>query len=85
MAYTEAYLATKCLEYKKTAGEIITYVLRDMVSPEGAFYSAEDADSPGGEGAYYTWTIPEIQDLLGSEDAAIAGQLYNLAADGNYF
>ena len=85
MAYTEAYLATKCLEYKKTAGEIITYVLRDMVSPEGAFYSAEDADSPGGERAYYTWTIPEIQDLLGSEDAAIAEQLYNLAPDGNYF
>ena len=84
MAYTEAYQATKCPDYKKTAGEIITYVLRDMVSPDGAFYSAEDADSPGGEGAYYTWTIPEIQDVLGTEDAAIAKKLYNLSPDGNY-
>jgi len=85
MAYTEAYRATKSLNYKKTAEEIITYVLRDMVSPEGTFYSAEDADSPSGEGAYYTWTIPEIQDVLGPDDAAIAEQLYNLTPNGNYF
>jgi len=85
MAYTEAYQATKCPDYKKTAEEIITYVLRDMVSPEGAFYSAEDAGSPGGEGAYYTWTIPEIQHVLGNEDAAITEKLYNLTQDGNFF
>jgi uncharacterized protein len=84
MAYTEAYQATKCLDYKKSAEEIITYVLRHMISPDGAFCSAEDADSPGGEGAYYTWTIPEIQEVLGTNDTAIAKKLYNLTQNGNY-
>ena len=57
MAYTEAYQATHNPAFRKTAEEIISYVLRDLTSPEGAFFSAEDADSAGGEGAFYLWTI----------------------------
>ncbi|MBF0329884.1 MAG: thioredoxin domain-containing protein [Nitrospirae bacterium] len=67
MAYTEAYQATGRKEYKKTAEEILAYVQRDMTSSSGGFYSAEDADSEGEEGKFYTWTIEEIREILGTE------------------
>ncbi len=84
MAYTEAYQATKKAEYAKTAHEIFTYVMRDMTSPEGAFYSAEDADSEGEEGKFYLWTDAEIQEVLSHERKDLAARLFNVTADGNF-
>ncbi|MGC9006349.1 MAG: thioredoxin domain-containing protein, partial [Sulfurihydrogenibium sp.] len=83
MAYTEAYQITKKEIYKQTAQEIIQYVLRDMTSKEGMFYSAEDADSEGEEGKFYTWTIQEIKDVL-KEDADLAIKLFNIKEEGNF-
>jgi uncharacterized protein YyaL (SSP411 family) len=83
-AYTEAWLATSNPVFERTAREIITYVLRDMTSPEGAFYSAEDADSEGEEGLFYLWTTGEVEQILGKEDAAFAASVWNLEKDGNY-
>jgi uncharacterized protein YyaL (SSP411 family) len=83
MAYTEAYQITKKDIYKQTAQEIIQYVVRDMTSPEGMFYSGEDADSEGEEGKFYTWTIQEIKDIL-EEDAYIAIDLFNIKEEGNF-
>jgi len=60
LACTEAYEATKNGRFRTMAAECIAYVLRDLGDPGGAFYTAEDADSPGGEGAYYTWTKDEL-------------------------
>ena len=68
IAYTEAYQATHQSLYKQIAMEIGTYVLRDMTSPSGGFYSAEDADSDGEEGKYYTWTSEELENLLSPDD-----------------
>jgi uncharacterized protein YyaL (SSP411 family) len=56
MAYAEAYQVTGKAFYARVAREVITYVLRDMTSTGGGFFSAEDADSEGIEGKFYLWT-----------------------------
>ena len=74
--------------FAATARDILDYVLRDMTSPDGAFFSAEDADSlaPGGtekrEGAFYVWTSEEIDDALGA-DAALFNRVYGVEPAGN--
>jgi uncharacterized protein YyaL (SSP411 family) len=84
MAYAEAFQATKKDVYKETAQEILTYVLRDMQSQEGGFYSAEDADSEGVEGKFYTWTLDEIEELLGEDEAEPVIKVFNVKKDGNF-
>ena len=84
MAYTEGYQATHSREFRKTAEEIITYTIRDLISPCGAFYSAEDADSAGCEGSFYLWTVREMEDVLGKEDAIRAMRIFNVTQSGNY-
>ncbi|MGH7790915.1 MAG: thioredoxin domain-containing protein, partial [Thermodesulfobacteriota bacterium] len=84
MAYIEAYQATGKEEYKKTAEEIFTYVLRDMTSPEGGFYSAEDADSEGEEGKFYLWTVQEVRKVLSKEDADLIAEVFNVEKGGNF-
>jgi uncharacterized protein YyaL (SSP411 family) len=84
MAYIEAYVATGDGGYADTAREIFEYVMRDMTSPEGAFYSAEDADSEGEEGKYYLWTADEVRGILGPEDGALFAQAFNISDGGNY-
>jgi uncharacterized protein YyaL (SSP411 family) len=85
MAFTEAWLATKKPVYRRTAEEIITYVTRDLSSPEGAFISAEDADSPGGEGAFYLWTRKELDAVLGPRDGLFAAGRFHVSEEGNFF
>ncbi len=84
LAYTETYQATKDIKYKKTAEEIISYVLRDMTHPEGGFFSAEDADSEGVEGKFYTWTKEEITTILDKEDAELYMKIYGFEDKGNF-
>ena len=82
--YLETYQVTQNPFYAQTAEEIFTYVLRDMTSPEGAFYSAEDADSEGEEGKFYVWHIEAFQKVLNAEDATKWGRIFNLQPDGNF-
>jgi len=84
LVYLEAYQATGKEEYANTAKEVLTYVLRDMVSTEGAFYSAEDADSEGEEGKFYVWSKAEIEEILGVEEAEVFSRLYNVDVNGNF-
>jgi uncharacterized protein len=85
LAYTEAYQATSAGKFKLTAKETIDYALRDLESPEGAFYSAQDADTEGEEGKFYLWTMREIVDVLEPADADLAVHMFGLSAEGNYF
>ena len=101
MLYDQAQLVLACLEAGQAAGaeallqvaeDTIEYVRRDMTSPEGAFYSAEDADSlppeaagtdaPKAEGAFYLWTDTEVDELLGA-DAEVAKRRLGIQAGGN--
>lgn len=84
MAYTEAFQATGKKEYEATARQILTYVLRDMTSPEGGFYSAEDADSEGEEGKFYVWTEEELKETLGDKDAELIITTFNTSKPGNF-
>jgi uncharacterized protein YyaL (SSP411 family) len=84
IAYTETYLATKKDIYKETAIDILNYVLRDMISPEGGFYSAEDADSEGIEGKFYLWKENEIKNLLSKDEADLFLKVFNIKKEGNW-
>lgn len=85
MTYTEVYQATGKEKYAKTAHEIFTYVLRDMTSEEGGFYSAEDADSEGEEGKFYLWTKNEIKNVLDREESDLIFEIFNIKEDGNFY
>ena len=84
MAYTEAYQAFKNPFYAQVSREIFSYVLRDMVAPEGAFCSAEDADSEGKEGLFYLWTYRQVRDVLGRDRADLFCRFYNITPKGNF-
>ncbi|MBU1274227.1 MAG: thioredoxin domain-containing protein [Proteobacteria bacterium] len=84
MAYVEAHQLTGKPEYAQTAHEILAYVLRDMTSPEGGFYSAEDADSEGEEGMFYVWTPAQVHEALGPELGGRFCRIYNISPQGNF-
>jgi len=84
LAYLEAFQVTQKALYAQVAEEIFTYVLRDMTSPEGAFYSAEDADSEGREGLFYVWTPQEVIEELGRDLGELFCRFYDLTPAGNF-
>ena len=71
-------------EFRRTAEEVLEYVQRDMTSPEGGFYSAEDADSEGEEGLFYLWTADELREVLGADEAALFARAFGVEAEGNF-
>lgn len=84
LLYIEAFQVTGKDEYQTTAREIITYVLRDMMSPQGGFYSAEDADVEGDEGKFYLWTDQQLQTLLSPGEYRFIAQVFNIKKQGNF-
>ena len=84
MAYTEAFQVTGSIDFRRVANEIITYVLRDLRTPEGLFASAQDADSQGEEGKYYLWRTSEVRAILGDAEYALASQAFGLRENGNF-
>ena len=82
--YLDAYEATGNPSYNRVVRETLDYVLRDMTSPEGGFYSAEDADSEGVEGKFYLWTPAEIAAVLGPERAGTFCRVYDVTEAGNF-
>ena len=83
VVYAEAYQITKDPFYLEVVTKTLNYVLEEMTSSEGGFYSAQDADSEGEEGKYYVWNKSEIQQILGS-DADVFCLFYDVTDGGNF-
>ena len=83
--YLEAFQVTGNLDYKRVTRETLDYVIREMTSPEGGYYSATDADSEGVEGKFFVWDPEQIRDIVPSEqDAVRFCTYYDITADGNW-
>ena len=82
--YAELFHKTKNDIFKKISYEIMTYVQRSLMSEQGLFYSAEDADSDGEEGKYYVWSTKEIRNVLAASDADMFIKAYSFSNEGNY-
>ncbi len=83
-AYLEALQVTGEREFADTARAICEYLLRDLRTPEGAFCSAEDADTKGEEGLFYLWTPAEIAVVLGEEQGRLVGEYFGVTEKGNF-
>lgn len=84
ITYLEAFQATKNDKYAIIAGDILSYILREMTSPDGGFFSAEDANSEGEEGKFYLWTYDEVMTLLSNDDGEYFCKLYDITRQGNF-
>jgi hypothetical protein len=84
ICYLETYQVTGDDFFGDTVREIFDYVLRDLTAAEGAFHSAEDADSEGSEGRFYLWPASEIIDVLGPEEGEKFNKAFGVRAEGNY-
>ncbi|HEX2387287.1 MAG TPA: thioredoxin domain-containing protein, partial [Candidatus Binatia bacterium] len=82
--YAEAYTVKREPLYKKIVEETGCYLVREMLHPDGGFYSTQDADSDGEEGKFFVWTEDEINRILGEEAGAIFGRAYDVTEFGNF-
>lgn len=82
--YLHAYQTTGKPFYRHIAEDTLGYVVREMTSPEGGFYSAQDADSEGVEGKSYIWKLEEIVTLLGRDEAKTFNQYFGVTDEGNF-
>ena len=82
--YAQAHMITREPLFKSVVEETADYLLREMLHPEGGFYSTQDADSEGEEGKFFVWTPEEVTRLLGEEDSEIFCRIYDVSDEGNF-
>jgi uncharacterized protein YyaL (SSP411 family) len=82
--YLEGYQVTGDTYYKRVAHETLDFVLREMTSSEGGFFSSWDADSEGEEGKYYVWTPEQIAAVLDPQAARCFNSYYDITTTGNW-
>ena len=82
--YLHAYQVTGNPMYRRIVEETLDYVVREMTSPEGGFYSAQDADSEGEEGKFFVWRPEEIVEILGPEDGKLVNDYQGVTIHGNF-
>jgi uncharacterized protein YyaL (SSP411 family) len=82
--YTHAYQVTGYSSYKRVVDETLRYALREMQTPDGLFYSAQDADSEGVEGKFFVWSPSELNDVLGPQDGQRMAAYFDVTEDGNF-
>ena len=84
IAYSAAYRLTKNKIHLDTAEKTAEYILREMTSADGGFYSAQDADSEGVEGKYYTFILDEIIQNLGEENGKRFAETFDITENDNF-
>jgi uncharacterized protein YyaL (SSP411 family) len=82
--FAEVYEITKDPFYADAIEQMHAYLVRDMRHPEGAFYSAEDADSEGKEGLFYVWKENELKEILTTEEFEFAKTIFQISLNGNF-
>ena len=82
--YLDAYQATQKPLYRRITEETFEWVLREMTSSGGGFYSSLDADSEGEEGKFYVWSPSEVTKILGDKDGQFFCDYYDITAEGNF-
>ncbi len=82
--YTRAALQFNNPSYQRTATAIFDYALNEMVSEDGVFYSAGDADSEGEEGLFFTWTVDELNEALTIHEFDWLQNIYHFSKNGNF-
>ena len=82
--YTRAWQWTKEPFFAQVANEVLGFVMREMTSPDGAFYATLDADSEGEEGKFYVWTRAEVMEILGADEGRVFCALYDVTERGNW-
>lgn len=84
LTYAKVFMVTKAPIFLEIAEKTAVYLLRDMTGPEGEFYSAQDADSQGEEGKYYTFGYHEVEKILGTKAADAFRSCYGISPGGNF-
>ncbi|MBQ9083041.1 MAG: thioredoxin domain-containing protein [Clostridia bacterium] len=84
LAYCSAYTVTNDVLWLDIAEKTAAYILREMISPEGGFYSSQDADADGEEGKYYLFTPEEVIGVLGREPGESFNRRYDITETGNF-
>jgi len=83
-AYLHGWQVTGEPLFRRVTEETLDWMLKEMRAPEGGFYSALDADSEGEEGLFYVWTLPQLEDALSPDDAAVAEEYFGVKPGGNF-
>src|SRR5580700_7875482 len=82
--YLHAYQVSGREDLLETCTQTLDYMARELRLPDGAFAASQDADSPGGEGAFFVWTPAQLRDALGADDAALAARVFGVVDGGNF-
>jgi uncharacterized protein YyaL (SSP411 family) len=82
--YAHAWQVTRNPAYSAIVEQTVAFVQRELMSPEGGFYSSLDADSEGGEGRFYSWTTKELDEILGPSASRLISDWYQAIPEGNW-
>jgi uncharacterized protein YyaL (SSP411 family) len=82
--YSIAYQLRPTEDFQTVVFETAAYLRREMQSPEGGFYSTQDADSEEVEGKFFVWTVAEVRQLLTPDEAELIMAYYDVTERGNF-